>query len=213
MTRKIKLIALTAIAALAVTAVAASAANAANFTAAAYPVTLSGGQDTTHNFNYQNREVTCETASFNSTAAAGAASETHEITPSYSNCHAVVLGNKLPATVEMGSCTYVFNAAGTVTVKCPSGDINIRIYNTSGGHTEGNEVCRYTVKAQGPLSGVGYTNNAGGTVTVAANVGVATERVKGTLVTCGAASATATYTGKTTVAGKSGGVATNVDVN
>lgn len=210
MIRKIKMIALAAFALAALGAVSASAASAAEFTSGSgYPVTVSGEQDDKHTFVYQGREVTCETAQFTS-APQGGPSNTITITPTYADCHTVVLGITFPATVTFNGCDYEFEAAAptdaaTVDLVCPTGqNVQIHVYEGTS-HSSTNELCTYTVHPQNGLGTIEYHNNAAGTVTVTANVGgIVTTRTSGTALLCGSASGTSTYSGDTTVEGDEG---------
>lgn len=210
MIRKIKTLALAGFAVLALSALTAAGANAAEFTASAYPAAVSGTQPAgeNHTFTYQGRQVTCDTAVFVSEELNGPSSEL-TVTPTYEECHAVVLGVKLPATVTFDGCDYNFTAAAAtaeaqVHLNCETGkDVQIHIYNVLGGHSPDNEVCTYTVQPQ-TVGGIVYHNNGDGSVTVTANSSVATTRVQGAALTCGSASGTSTYAGDTVVKGTAG---------
>lgn len=210
MIRKFKTLALAGFAVLALSALTAAGANAAEFTSSAYPVVVEGEQPAgeNHTFTYQGREVTCDTARFVSEEQAEASSEL-TVEPTYSNCHAVILGIKLPATVTFEGCEYNFTAAAPteeaqVHLGCTGENtVQIHVYNPTGGHSSENEVCTYTVAPQ-TVGGIEYHNNANGSVTVTANSSVATTRTQGGLLTCGSASGTSVYQGDTTVTGSEG---------
>ena len=100
MIRNLKALGLAVVAVLAMTALAAPASQAASFTAASYTATLEGEQlaAESHVFTLAGgRTVTCTSAKFKGTLAAP--SSTATITPTYSSCHANILGAILPATV------------------------------------------------------------------------------------------------------------------
>lgn len=206
-----------AIAAMLAMSVMASAASAQQYTAASYPVVVSGSQSTTHEFTIGgNRRVKCSTASFTSPSQ-GAAASTITITPTYSGCTIKIPSTEgeLDATVTMGSCDYLFNEptglSSTVNITCSSGAIVIHVYNGLGvTHNEANTLCQYEVGAQNNLSSVTY-ENGGGNVTAKANVSaIAVKRLLGTTTNCGGASQTATYTGNTLLQGNGGAVAIDV---
>jgi hypothetical protein len=166
MIRNLKVMGLALVAIFAMGAVLASAASASNFHAASYPVTISGSQSTTHVFTASGTSVSCEKATFSGSASADSSEVT--IHPSYSGCTAFGF---VGATVNTEECNYVFHSgnttneaeqiyAGTTDVVCPAGQ-SIKISAST---------CALEVKSQNGLSAVSYDNNAGGTVTVGANV-------------------------------------------
>lgn len=205
----------TVVAAMLALSVVASAAQANQFTAAAYPATISGNQTEAHKFVIGgNRTVTCSTAKF----AGSAIAATKELTikPTYEGCAITVLGNTFDATITMNECDYLFTepAGGKVDLTCPAGKtVVIDVYSGTGvAHTAENQICTYTIAAQNNLGSNTYANNGNNVDVTTAVTGVAVSRTTGTLAACGAASQTATYNGKTSVSGESGGVGTKVDV-
>jgi hypothetical protein len=143
---------------LAMSAVLASAAQAtqpAIFTTAGIPSSnVYSSQLGPQVFTISGREVTCETATMTGTIANG--SEEFEATPTYTNCHAVVLGSKLPATVTMNGCTYKVKATadviggqdtftGITSIICPANKtVEIHIYSNATNHTTNTSLCTYT---------------------------------------------------------------------
>lgn len=217
MNRKLKMLGLALVAVMAMSAVAASGASALQFTAASYPVVVSGEQTAgnTHVFTYAGREVTCNNAKFDAIGKEAGPSNEVDVTPTYSDCHAIVLGNKLPATVFHNECKYNFTVGASLSgnevhVICPAGkSIEIGVYSDAAHSTQ---VCRYAVGSQA-VGGITYSNMATD-ATVATNSNVAATRLAGTLATCGGATATATYVSKeSTVTGATeAGAPVNVDV-
>jgi hypothetical protein len=203
----------------------APAANAANFTAAEYPATLGGEQIASekHAFTVAGgRKWTCEGATFAGTLAGASATQT--ITPSYTGCHANILGAILPMTVTFNDCDYLFHVnagsthdwTGTTDLSCPTSDVTLHIYKEGSAHIEANEVCRYTMKPQTGLGNIAYKTTTGtpNDLDLKFNVtGIAYTKTLGTLATCGAASGTATYVGNTTLrAFNAGGAQVSSDI-
>jgi hypothetical protein len=207
MIRNAKVLGLAIVAALALTAVMASAASATNFTAASYPVKISGTQSESHKFTVGGGTVTCTTATFSGEATA--ASETLTMVPTYSNCTAFgFVGAKVTGFSSTG-CDYTFYSGGNVDLDCASGHVTIDAGD-----------CTVTLepgKNQSLHENV-YTNNTptSGKVTVHSNVtGIhATVIDDGFCVITPGTYTNATYTGTTVVEGKnSKGVAVAIDVN
>jgi hypothetical protein len=150
MHRKLKTLGLALVAVLAMSAVVASAASAASFTAAKYPTTFTAesakGNDT---FKTEAGTVECKAHFAGSLAAA---SETIQVTPTYTEC----LAFGLNATVTVPSnCKYEFNANGTVKI--------ISVGTTCTGFVVHSGTCTTVIKPQGPLSEVHLPANAGKT--------------------------------------------------
>jgi hypothetical protein len=202
MIRNAKILGLAIVAALALTAVMASAASATNFTAASYPVKISGTQTESHKFTVGGGTVTCTTATF--AGELTAASETLTINPTYSNCTAFgFIGAKVTGFSSTG-CDFKFYAGGATDLLCSSGDVVI----------DAGE-CSVTLSEQKNLTKNTFTNNATGTVTVGTNVsGIhAVVTSTGFCPIGGGTYTNATYTGQTLVEGKnSKGVAVAIDV-
>lgn len=164
------------VAAMAMMAVTAGAASAAEYTAASYPVTVTGSQEGQHVFTVDGSEVKCTTAHFESPGNTGPTS-TLTVGAQYSGCTAFTLIN---ATVNMNGCDYVFEAPGgsplssAVQVVCPEGNqIEINVSTILGS-------CEVRVGSQTPSGGNTYTN-LGGKVHVATNVtGIKANVVKDT---------------------------------
>lgn len=133
-------------------AIESSAASAANYTAASYPTTGTGqsprgnGTVTT-----EAGTIECETH-FEATLTAASSQLTTKV--KVTGCRAFGF---LEATVNMGSCDYVFNApvgsgdsySATTNVTCTSSQL---ITVTAG-------TCELTIGPQGPLSKVDLTND------------------------------------------------------
>jgi hypothetical protein len=221
MVRNAKVLGLAIVAALALTAVMASAASATNFTAASYPVKISGSQSESHKFTVGGGTVTCTTANFS--GELGAASSSLTVDAVYQNCTAFgFVGAKVTGfTPEEGAtCDYTFyaedlNTEGGVVDKVGKADLDC---TGSGDITIDAGTCSVTLQAannQG-LSRNTYTNTPAGKVTVDTNVsGIHAIVTSG--FACPVAGGTytnGTYTGTTIVEGKnSKGVAVAIDVN
>lgn len=149
--------------------------------------------------------LNCGSVTWSGTVSNGANSFT--ATPTMSECFVKVGENTLPATVTTGGCDYTFNdltyggISNAWTAKtdlvCPAGqDIQVRIYANAASHTAGTRLCEYTIQAQTGLTGTTFYDNLNGTIDVdTASMSLAYTRVLGTIANCGAASASATYSG------------------
>lgn len=191
----------------------ASDAQAAKFTAASYPATLKGEPIAGGGTQFTvagGRTISCLTTTFSGTLSA--ASSTATVTPSYSSCQASILGATLPATVTFSNCDFLFHvnsgggdfAEGTTDLVCPvGGDATLHIYKEGAGlHSEGNELCRYTVQPQSFLAFVNYTVTTGPLNDLDFDLSlnsISYTRTLGTLAICGAASGTMSYTTEMTM--------------
>ncbi|HET7444597.1 MAG TPA: hypothetical protein VFJ57_08065 [Solirubrobacterales bacterium] len=200
-------------------AVTAASAQAASFLATSYPATLTGTpiEESSHVIQFEGeRKITCTSLTFTGTLAAASTSET--LTPEYKTCHASLLGEKLDATVATNGCDFLFTEpsgkegtyTGAVNLNCPEGkSVEIRVYDGIGvPHTEAEEDCRYTIKAQSGLTGVEHVNMAGPPADTTVFMGLsklAYTRAFGTKALCGGESSTSTYTGNLTL--QAGGTA------
>lgn len=218
MNRKTKTLGIALVAALSMSAVVVSGAQALNFTAASYPVTISGEQTAgkTHVLTYQGRPLTCEKVIYDPIGSYGGPTSSIKFAPTYNGCHAVILGNTLPATVTMNGCIYQFTAGGALTnnqihIECSAGNkIQLHIYQDAAHKVE---ICTYEIGSQ-TASGVDLSNMEQD-VTVRTTTGtlITMTRYLGELVPCGSASATATYVSEqTTVSGSNGGSPVKIDV-
>ncbi|HEV2789664.1 MAG TPA: hypothetical protein VGV69_00005 [Solirubrobacterales bacterium] len=100
----------------------ASAAEAPNFfTAADYPVSISGSSDEGEEWTLDGHPIACDDASF--TGAADKDAITMRLTPAYGGCTAF----GFPATVAMNGCDYLLELwpgsihGGSVELSCPQG--------------------------------------------------------------------------------------------
>jgi hypothetical protein len=216
MTRNLKVLGLAVMAVLAMSVMAATAAQAKTFTASAgvYPVTGESSIVTPNIFTVEGgREVTCEKTVFHTTLPA--ASEQLTVTPTYSECHAKILGNKLDATVTFNKCDYLFTTSGLVHLECPNvgEDVEIHIYaGFKVPHEAATQICKYTIKPQ-TVNSVDYTNQSSGTtedvLVTATGKEIKVEKTLGTKANCGQEKQEgvngATYTGSVTVKGKNAG--------
>ena len=173
-------------------------------------LTLSGG-----------RTFQCTTVKL--TASLAAVSPTVEnIVPTYSGCTSTLAGVTLPATVTVNTCTYTAHVgattgvtdqyAATADIRCPAGKvIDLEIYKegtTPPNHNPANELCHYTVGGAvgGANQGLGSptaTNITTSDIEANLNIsGIAYTRTNGSIPNCGAATSTATLSGKLTIVGK-----------
>lgn len=212
MNHKFRMTCLALVAGFSMSAVTADGAQALQFTAASYPVAI-GGESTvgnTHVFTYAGREITCD-VKFDPIGTQAGPGAAVKVTPTYSNCHAIILGNTLPATVAHNECAYNLTVGATLAgnsahIECGTNTIEIRVYSNN---EHSSVVCLYFVASQ-TVGGISYSNMAND-VTVATNSSVAASRI-GPLATCGGATATATYVSKeTTMTGSNGG-SVSIDV-
>jgi hypothetical protein len=186
---------------LATAAVVAASASAAQFTAAKYPVTITGNQSTAHKFTIGGSSVTCTTTTFTGTASGPSATQT--MTPTYSGCTAFGFIN---AQVTINGCDMLVDASGHLKLVCPA-DKDIEIH---GGP------CTTTIHPanNGTLKTNTFTNNtpAAGQITLdtAVNNLHATVTSGFGCPVAGGTYANATYTGTTVLKGTSGGVATAI---
>jgi hypothetical protein len=205
LSNQMKSLGLVLIAALALTVVFASTASATKFTAASYPVKLSGSQTLAHKFTIGGGTVTCKTAT--QSGEATAASETVTISPTFGECTAFgFVGAKITGLSSTG-CDVLMFSNGETDLVCNSGDIQI---------DAGTCTVTLTSANNQNLKSTTFLNNANGTVSASTNV----TGIHGTVTSgfgCPIAGGTynnATYTGETLVEGKnSKGVAVAIDVN
>lgn len=172
-----------------------------------YPVNLGGVQNPSakRTINIVNRTVTCNQATV--AGKATSASSSFTLSPSYSGCTAVVLGNPLPATVDASGCTETYTIASSKAPYTASLNLNcsspLKISVSNGGST----VCEYEVASQSGLGTVNLANTGEGTargVDVGWQLGsVQVTRTSGALATCGltGGKGTATATGTMQVRG------------
>jgi hypothetical protein len=207
MIRNTKILGLAIVAALALTAVMASAASATNFTAASFPVKISGTQSSAHKFVVAGGTVTCKVASFSGEATAP--SETQTINPIYDECTAFGFVGATVTGFSSTTCDYKLFASGSSNLECKSGDVQIDA-----------GTCTVTLQNQTGLTKTTYVNNASGTVTATHNVtGIHATVTAGFGCPIGPPETKITYTnaeytGTTTLEGKnSKGVAVAIDVN
>lgn len=157
--------------------------------AESYPVSLSGSQSAAakRTFDFASRTVTCSEASV--AGEATSASSSFTLSPSYSNCTAVVLGNVLPATVDASGCTETYSVTASKAPYTASLALTcskpLKVVVSSGGTT----VCTYEVASQSGLGTVNLANTGAGTlrgVDVAWQLtSIPFTRTTGTLGTCG----------------------------
>lgn len=173
--------------------------------AESYPVSLVGVQSAAakRTFNFQNRTVTCNEVSL--TGSASSASSSFGLSPSYSGCSAVVLGNTYPATVDASGCTEAYSVTASKAPYTASLNLNcsspLKVVVTSGEST----LCAYEVASQSGLGAINLANTGSGStrgVDVEWQIGsLAYSRTSGTLLTCGKTGITGTATGTVQVHG------------
>lgn len=226
MTRNSKALGLAFAAMLVVGSIAASSASAAPRLTPVpeeYPVILKGSQSTAYEFTLPGGRVfKCATATYIGEGGKAAA-EAGEVvmTPSFSGCSAVILGNIVPMTVTMNGCAYAvttesetsgsikeegWEVTGSMHVKCPAGKvIEFHVWQNAEKHANGEPaLCTYTTAPQGPISSLDFKleekngEGAGTSGTVRDTLtGIKVTRTGGTLLTCGAVNQEASATGDT----------------
>ena len=195
MIRKIKVMSLSCVAVLALGAMSASAAQAASWTAAKYPVTIKATSAAVSNWTMGNgaRVLSCG-AKFTGAIGGGATSSLN-VTPEYTGCTST---GGLPTTIQMNGCTYTWNVStlttGTQTIKCPAGkEIMLLVYANETKQKEGITACEASVAAQGPISGLGFSNQGekeGRYVAMNESLSLQAYALKGSKLLCGAAAGT-----------------------
>jgi len=165
MIRNLKTLGVALCAVLALSVVVASAASAANYTASSYPTTGTGESELGNDvFKTEAGNVECK-SHFAGTLSAS--SSTLTVTPTYTKCKAFGF---LEATVNMGSCDYLF--------KAPTGEkdaytaaVEVKCTNAASPITISAGTCKTTVGEQAPTGSVAITNEtAAGDVKVKASV-------------------------------------------
>ncbi len=183
-------------------ALTASAAQAReSFIAGAYPATLTGAPLTIHEWAIGEKyAVQCGEPSFSATLAAKSTELT--VTPTYADCIGVINGGELPAEVALNGCDYLFTTDpggaknGPMHIKCPTGQqIELHVYTDE---TKAKILCTYDIKPQ-ERGKMEYENVAGPPEELKANANVTNLEVTrtGSLLDCGPAATTATYSGNT----------------
>jgi hypothetical protein len=205
MIRNAKMLGLAIVAALALTAVMASVASATNFTAASYPVKITGSQSSNHVFTVTGGTVSCTTATFSGELTG--ASESMTVIPFYDGCTAFGFINSSVTGFGSAKCDYKFFTSGATNLECAAGDVQIDA-----------GTCTVTMQAgnnQGLKTNT-YTNTPTDKVTVDTQVtGIHTTVTSGFgCPISGGTHTNASYTGTTVVEGKnSKGTAVAIDVN
>lgn len=170
------------------------------------PVELAGHEVAPFAIKRTGRTVECENSSLTGTAEDGDTAVTVE--PTYDNCHATVLGSKLPATVAINGCDYalqlesIFVEGETYTyhaptdLKCPEGKVvEIDVFSNTTEHMANNPMCRYTLNeaSNEALETVELTNKAPtegiakGWLEAHVEIGgIASKRTVGGVLVCGA---------------------------
>jgi len=220
--RKFKLIALVSFALIAVNASAAKAAEGTVVSTGATYFTAS--QVFTHTFTLPGgRTLSCTAATLSGSVTNG--SKTITATPSYTLfCGAKVGATTLPATVDVGTCNYVFSDLTTVAsntyaaktaLACADtitpgpvldkGGIRIRLYVNSTNHFAGKVLCEYMFDPQSGIPGVHFTDNANNTLSISVTeMSLQLTRVFGTAGNCGEATSTSKYNGSSTATPNTG---------
>jgi hypothetical protein len=205
MRRRLDMLVATVVAATAIGALMVPGALAVtgHFTAESYPAELIGEQGPTHVFvDASGFEVTCLVVLFKGTLTAK--SEKLTLAPEYNNCHAVVSGISMPATVTENGCTYRLNGTtGQMDILCPpEKKLEIHTYASKTKHANAEPVCTYTIGLQEGLEGLTYENKGSGTtkdLSIQAKLpGIAYTR-HGFSFLCSSHSNSGTYTGLSTL--------------
>jgi hypothetical protein len=173
MTRNLKGLGLALVAVFALSGVVASAAQgekAAVLTAESYPATIDGQQLVANVFEREGRKITCEVSTLSGTITASEGTNV-TATPTYSNCHAIILGVKFPVTITMNGCDYLMHQTGelnglgehrfteTVDLACTSPNVaELHIYENAAKHTAGTSMCTIKIPPQTGLKTIELTN-------------------------------------------------------
>lgn len=174
----------------------------------AYPIDVSGGQVPAEPHAITlvgNRVLKC--ASVDLSGQLTSASSALALAPQFTDCVIEVSNVKLPATVNVGSCGYGVNTAGSLDITCQNeGDgIVITSYQNATKQAEGKSMCVYRVGPQSGLTSVTNSNvGAGVEAGVKVQLGIAKlpyTRTSGNAVNCGEASANASYSGSSILNG------------
>jgi hypothetical protein len=159
--RNLKTLGVAVVAVLALTAFMASAASAKEFKLSAYPVTITGTQEGSHVFDAAGNSITCKKAMF--VGSLSGWSQTLTMSAEYSECTAFGIAG---VTLSMGSCSYVFNANGSVSIGGGSAcDANPITYVADAGFF-GKCTVKVGAAENSNLTAVTYNNVANGDVTV-----------------------------------------------
>jgi hypothetical protein len=178
------------------------------FEAETYPEVVLAPQSSSDKYvlSLQGREFKCGEVETGSELSGAASALSLGVT--YRDCVGTILGNPLPATIKMNSCDYALNLSnagppysGTVDLACGKAGDGIEVT----AYSEGKPICAYKIGAQSGRSGVALSNFGSGSGRgVSAEfdvVGLTYTRTEGKTLTCGAASASATYSGTTSLRG------------
>lgn len=155
-----------------------------------------------HTLAFQGRTLQCDYANWE----AGATGPTNSLslTAAYEYCDANVLGNTVLAVINMNNCSYQLRAlnagppySGAVDVSCAKAGegIEAKLYANAESLKANTPLCVYKIGAQSGLGSVSFTNGEG-EINAGLNLtGIAYSRLTGNVLTCGAISANATYSG------------------
>lgn len=214
---KIKCTWLCALAIAAFSALSAPAAEAAEgeFLLSAGSSNYTASQAVLHTFTLPGGRVfSCATRTYAGSLTNGDVQMT--AAPTLDGCH-VVVGPTVPpeqtlfATAEVTECDYRFfdlttaGAAGTYTAKtdisCPVGQgIHYKIFASHNALTAGTRLCEYTVNPQADLTGVHFTNNFNGTLSITfTELALQVKRTFGTAGVCGEVDFVSKFNGSSTL--------------
>jgi hypothetical protein len=164
MTRNLKALGLVALAAVAASAVVASTASATKFTAATYPVHVTGKDVGPANdkFTGGGQVVECDVDTFTSALVQKATELT--VAPTYDKCKKAGGG---PATITPNGCHYEFEVEsgmenewdGNMSLRCPAGSLfEIHTYANDADHVAKKSNCTLAFGTQFFRKAVKYTN-------------------------------------------------------
>ena len=171
MTLKLRALGLALGALLVLGAMAASEASA-KFDSEIEHTLISGEQPAAkpHTFTVEAGTTRCGTAKFSGTSVGSftGTSWTREdltITPEYSNCHTIILGEEKAFDIRMNGCEYTFTAGetteagtkvdGTTDIVCPG--TNVIEWEITGAN-----ICKVTFPPQNNVGGITYHNTGSG---------------------------------------------------
>jgi len=191
MIRKIKVMGLSCVAVLALGAMSASAAQSASWDAEKTPASITATSAAISHWTMGNgaRVISCASKH---TGLLPSTKFYIDVTPEYSGCTST---GGLPATITANGCTFAWTptsvTTGTQTINCPVGEqMTFNVYANATKQKEGITACEATIAAQGPLNGLGFSNQGAGKeryVAMTTNISIKANALKGSKLLCGAA--------------------------
>lgn len=205
----VALLALGATASLAVPAAQA----APEFTAGSYPATIDGEQTENHVFTLGGRKVICEKTIFQGTLAGASTQLT--LTPTYSQCHSMILGISFPVTVTENSCDVRATATkegseykAHMDIVCPgANEIEIHFYENATAHSKHISICTDRMGTQNGITSWSLPSfhDLVDFLKAIVSLGGLFYKVEGSSLICGSGGSEGTYTGSANLKATNGG--------